>query len=208
MTRLRNLSLKTVTTAAIVSTLGLLTAGVASAADQAYTATATHRCTFPGIPQQDVGITAFLTGPDAIAVNGTAVPTNVGGTATISAAVHSLLTAVGYDGIRGEATVPVTAARGTVSGPASGLNIPETIYPAGGAITVNIAQVATSSIPTYTAPATEGTDTLSLGSPITAALQFHKKSNNTWANWNMSCTVKTTTPPQNPAFSPDFVITP
>ncbi len=207
MTRLRTLSLKAVTTAAIVSTVGLLTAGVA-AADTAYTASATHRCTFPGIPQQDVGITAFLTGPDSIPVNGTAVPTNVGGTATISAAVHSLLTAVGYDGIRGLATVPVTAARGTVSGPAADLNIPETIYPAGGPITVNIAQDANSTVPTYTAPATDGTDTLSLASPITAALQFHKKSNNTWANWNMTCTLKTTTPAQNPAFSPDFVITP
>ncbi|MEQ0558623.1 DUF6801 domain-containing protein [Amycolatopsis sp. NEAU-NG30] len=207
MTRLRNLSLKAVTTAAIVSTLGMLTAGVA-AADTTYNAAAIHRCTFPGIPQQDVAITAFLTGPDSIPVNGTATPTNVGGTATISAAVHSLLTAVGYDGIRGKATVPVTAARGSVSGPATNLNIPETIYPAGGPITVNISQDSGSTVPTYTAPATAGSDTLSLGSPITAALQFHKASNNTWANWNMSCTLKTTSPAQNKAFSPDFVITP
>jgi hypothetical protein len=196
-----------VTTAAIISTLGLLTAGVA-AADTNYQAAATHRCTFPGIPQQDVAITAHLTAPNSIAVNTTITPTNVGGTATISAAVHSLLTAVGYDGIRGTATVPVTAARGTVSGPASGLNIPQTIYPAGGPITVNIAQVSTSTVPTYTAPATAGSDTLSLGAPITAALQFHKSSNNTWANWNMSCSLKVTTPAQNPAFAPNFTITP
>ncbi|MEV4144308.1 DUF6801 domain-containing protein [Amycolatopsis sp. NPDC049691] len=206
MTRLRNLSLKAAATAATVSALGMVLTGVASA-DTTYNAGATYRCTFPGIPQQDVAITAFLTGPDSIAAGGTAVPTNVGGTATISAAVHSLLTAVGYDGLRGTATVPVTAARGTVSGPASGLNIPETIYPAGGPITVNISQVATSSVPTYTAPATAGSDTLSLGTPITAALQFHKASNNTWANWNMSCTPKTTSPAQNLAFSPNFVIT-
>lgn len=206
MTRLKNLSLKAVTTAAAVSALGMVFAGVASA-DQPYNAAATYRCTFPGIPQQDVGITATLTGPNSIAAGGTAVPTAVGGTATISAAVHSLLTAVGYDGIRGTATVPVTAARGSVSGPASGLNIPEVIYPAGGSITVNINQVATSSIPTYTAPATAGTDTLSLGTPITAALQFHKASNNTWANWNMTCTPKTTSPAQNLAFSPTFTIT-
>ena len=206
MTRLKNLSLKAVTTAAAVSARGMVFAGVASA-DTAYNAGSTYRCTFPGIPQQDVGITASLTGPDSIAAGTTVTPTNVGGTATISAAVHSLLTAVGYDGIRGTATVPVTAASGTVSGPASGLNIPETIYPAGGPITVVISQVASSSIPTYTAPAAAGSDTLSLGTPITAALQFHKASNNTWANWNMSCTPKTTSPAQNLAFSPTFVIT-
>ena len=189
-----------------MSALGTVFAGVASA-DTAFNAAATYRCTFPGIPQQDVAVTATLTGPDSVAVSTTVTPSAVGGTATISAAVHSLLTAVGYDGIRGTATVPVTAARGTVSGPASGLSIPETIYPAGGSITVNITQVATSSIPTYTAPDTAGADTLSLGSPITAALQFHKKSNDTWANWNMSCTPKNTSPAQNLAFSPDFTIT-
>ncbi|SFW91562.1 DUF6801 domain-containing protein [Amycolatopsis australiensis] len=206
MTRLRNLSLKAVTTAAAVSAFGMALTGVASA-DTAYNAAATYRCTFPGIPQQDVAITASLTGPDSVPAGTTVTPGNVGGTATISAAVHTLLTAVGYDGIRGTATVPVTAARGTVSGPASGLSIPETIYPAGGPITVVISQVATSSIPTYTAPATAGSDTLSLGTPITAALQFHKASGNTWANWNMSCTPKTTSPAQNLAFSPNFVIT-
>jgi hypothetical protein len=206
MTRLRNLSLKAVTTAAAVSALGMVFTGVASA-DTAYNAGATYRCTFPGIPQQDVGITATLTGPDSIPAGTTVTPSNVGGTATISAAVHSLLTAVGYNGLRGTATVPVTAARGTVSGPASGLNIPETIYPTGGPITVVINQVATSSIPTYTAPATAGSDTLSLGTPITAALQFHKASNNTWSNWTMTCTPKTTSPAQNLAFAPNFVIT-
>ncbi|WP_410671103.1 DUF6801 domain-containing protein [Amycolatopsis sp. cmx-4-68] len=202
MTRLRNLSLKAMATAAAVGTLSVMVAGVASA-DTAYNAAGTYRCTFPGIPLQDVAITATLTGPDSIAAGSTVTPTNVGGTATISAAVHSLLTAIGYDGIRGLATVPVTAASGTVSGPASGLEIPEVIYPTGGPITVNINQVATSSIPTYTAPAAAGTDTLSVGTPITAALQFHKKSNNTWSNWNMSCTPKTSAP----AFSPNFTIT-
>lgn len=202
MTRLRNLSLKAVATAATVGTLGMVLAGVASA-DTAYNAAGTYRCTFPGVPQQDVAITATLTGPDSLPANGTAVPTNVGGTATITATVHALLTAVGYDGIRGLATVPVTAARGSVSGPASGLEIPEVIYPTGGPITVNINQVATSSIPTYTAPSTAGADTLTLGTPISAALQFHKKSNNTWANWTMVCTPKTTAP----NFSPDFSIT-
>jgi hypothetical protein len=202
MTRLRNLSLKAVATAAAVGTLGVLCAGVASA-DQPYNAAGTYRCTFPGVPQQDVAITATLTGPNSIAAGGSVVPTAVGGTATITAAVHALLTAVGYDGIRGTATVPVTATRGSVSGPASALQIPEVIYPTGGPITVNINQVATSVIPTYTAPATAGTDTLKLGTPITAALQFHKVSNNTWTNWNMVCTPKTTAP----SFTPDFTIT-
>jgi hypothetical protein len=202
MTRLRNLSLKAAAVATTAGTLGVLLAGVASA-DQPYNAAATYRCTFPGVPQQDVAITATLTAPESLPAGSSTVPTSVGGTATISSTVHALLTAVGYDGIRGLATVPVTAASGTVSGPATGLEIPEVIYPTGGPITVNINQVATSSIPTYTAPASAGTDTLTLGTPITAALQFHKKSNNTWTSWNMVCTPKTTAP----AFTPGLVIT-
>jgi hypothetical protein len=211
MSRLSRLSAGIATTATAVGAIAVLTAGTAAAATVTYTAGGTtpltYTCTFPGVTPQPVLVTAHLDAADSVATGGTLTPSNVGGSATISAGVHALLTAVGYDGIRGTASVPVTAARGTLSqSAANGLDIPQTIYPAGGPITVNISQVATSTVPTYTAPATAGTDTLSMGSTVTAALEFHKKANNTWTPWSMSCTLKVTSPAQNVAFSPNITV--
>jgi len=211
MSRLSRLSAGIATTATAVGAIAVLTAGTAAAATVTYTAggttALTYTCTFPGVTPQPVLVTSHLDAEDTVAAGGTLTPTNVGGSATISAGVHALLTAVGYDGIKGTATVPVTAAAGTLSQPAAtGLDIPETIYPAGGPITVNISQVATSSVPTYTAPAAAGTDTLSMGTTVTAALEFHKKANNTWTPWSMNCTLKVTNPAQNTAFSPSITV--
>ncbi|MFF1609211.1 DUF6801 domain-containing protein [Amycolatopsis sp. NPDC058278] len=211
MSRLSRLSAGIATTATAVGAIAVLTAGTAAAATVTYTAGGTtpltYTCTFPGVSPQPVLVTSHLDAEDSVAAGGTLTPANVGGAATISAGVHALLTAVGYDGIRGTATVPVTAASGTLSQPAAtGLEIPEVIYPAGGAITVNISQVETSSVPTYTAPAEAGTDTLSMGNTVTASLEFHKKSNNTWTPWTMNCTLKVTNPAQNTAFSPSITV--
>ncbi|UOZ10788.1 DUF6801 domain-containing protein [Amycolatopsis sp. WQ 127309] len=211
MSRLSRLSAGIATTATAIGAIAVLTAGVASAATITYAAGGaaglTYNCTFPGISPQPVAIKAQLNAPDVVVHGTTITPTAVGGTAAISATVHSLLTAVGYDGIRGTATVPVTASSGTLSsGSASGLNIPQVIYPTGGGITVNISQVATSSIPNWTAPAAAGSATLSLTSGLTANLEFHKKSTNTWSPWTMNCTLKVTSPAQNLAFSPSITV--
>ncbi|WP_410633703.1 DUF6801 domain-containing protein [Amycolatopsis sp. cmx-4-83] len=211
MSRLSRLSAGIATTATAIGAIAVLTAGTAAAATITYTAGGTagitYNCTFPGISPQPVAITAHLDAPNSVVHSTSVTPSNVGGTATISATVHSLLTAVGYDGIRGTATVPVAVSAGTLSQPsATGLNIPQVIYPTGGPITVNISQVATSSIPTYTAPATAGTATLSLTSGLSANLEFHKKSTNTWSPWTMNCTLKVTSPAQNTAFTPSITI--
>lgn len=211
MSRLSRLSAGIATTATAVGAIAVLTAGTAAAATVTYTAGGTtpltYTCSFPGITPQPVLVTSHLDADDSVPAGGTVTPANVGGSATISAGVHALLTAVGYDGIQGTADVSVTAASGTLSAPAAtGLNIPQTIYPAGGPITVNIAQVATSVVPTYTAPATPGTDTLSMGATVTANVQFHKKSTNTWTPWAMSCNLKVTNPAQNTAFSPSITV--
>lgn len=211
MSRLSRLSAGIATTATAIGAIAVLTAGVASAATITYTAggstPVTYNCTFPGISPQPVTVVANLDAPSSVVHSTSVTPTNVNGTATISATVHSLLTAVGYDGIRGTASVPVSVSSGTLSQPAAtGLNIPQVIYPTGGAITVNIAQVATSSIPTYTAPAAAGTSTLSLTSSLSAALEFHKKSTGAWTPWAMSCTLKVTSPAQNTAFSPSITV--
>ncbi len=211
MSRLSRLSAGIATTATAIGAIAVLTAGVASAATITYTAggttPVTYNCTFPGISPQPVAVVAHLDAPSSVVHSTSVTPTNVNGTATITAAVHSLLTAVGYDGIRGTASVPVSVSSGTLSQPAAtGLNIPQVIYPTGGAITVNIAQVATSSIPTYTAPAAAGTSTLSLTSSLSAALEFHKKSTGAWTPWAMSCTLKVTSPAQNTAFSPSITV--
>ncbi|SEP51448.1 DUF6801 domain-containing protein [Amycolatopsis saalfeldensis] len=212
MSRLRKLSTSAAMTGIAVGAIAVLTAGTAAAATTVYSAgtdpnpAITYTCTFPGIPAQPVTVTAHLSAPDTVPSGTTITPTDVGGTATVSATVHALLTAVGLDGIRGSATVPVTATSGTLSQPAAtGLDIPETIYPAGGPITVIISQVPTSSIPNYTAgPA--GTATLKLGTPISAALQFHKASDGSWSNWTMNCTLKAQSPAQNTSFTPDLNI--
>ena len=211
MSRLSRLSAGIATTATAVGAIAVLTAGTAAAATVTYTAGGTtpltYTCSFPGITPQPVLVTSHLDADDSVPAGGTVTPANVGGSATISAVVHALLTAVGYDGIQGTADVSVTAASGTLSAPAAtGLSIPQTIYPAGGPITVNITQVATSVVPTYTAPATPGTDTLSMGATVTANVQFHKKSTNTWTPWAMTCNLKVTNPAQNTAFSPSITI--
>ncbi|WP_410621222.1 DUF6801 domain-containing protein [Amycolatopsis sp. cmx-8-4] len=211
MSRLSRLSAGIATTATAIGAIAVLTAGVASAATITYTAggttPVTYNCTFPGISPQPVAVVAHLDAPSSVVHSTTVTPSNVNGTATISSTVHSLLTAVGYDGIRGTASVPVSASSGTLSQPAAtGLNIPQVIYPTGGAITVNIAQVATSSIPNWTAPSAAGTATLSLTSSLSAALEFHKKSTNTWTPWAMSCTLKATSPVQNTSFSPSITV--
>jgi hypothetical protein len=212
MSRLSRLSAGFATTATAIGAIAVLTAGTAAAATATYTAGGTagvtYNCTFPGISPQPVAITAHLDAPDVVPAGTTITPANVGGTATISATVHALLTAVGYDGIRGIATVPVAVDAGTLSQPsATGLNIPEVIYPTGGPITVNISQVATSTIPTWTAPATAGSATLSLTSGLSANLEFHKKSTGAWSPWTMNCTLKVTNPAQNTAFSPSIPVT-
>jgi hypothetical protein len=210
--RLKNFSVRAAMTGVAVGAIAVLAAGTASATTVTYQAgvptPVIYNCTFPGISAQPVNITAHLDAPSSVPHGTTITPTNVGGTAGISATVHTLLTAVGYDGIRGTATVPVSASSGTLSAPAaSGLNIPQVIYPTGGAITVNISQVATSTIPTYTAPAAAGTATLKLGTPITAQLEFHKTSTGAWTAFTMTCNLKVTSPVQNTAFSPNLSIT-
>src|SRR3954469_9187746 len=211
MSRLSRLSAGIATTATAIGAIAVLTAGVASAATVTYTAggttPVTYNCTFPGISPQPVAVVAHLDAPDVVPNSTTVTPANVGGSATITATVHALLTAVGYDGIRGTATVPVAASAGTLSQPsATGLNIPEVIYPTGGPITVNIAQVAASSIPNWTAPSAAGSATLSLTSSLSAALEFHKKSTGAWTPWTMNCTLKATSPVQNTAFSPSITV--
>jgi len=211
MSRLSRLAAGIATTATAVGAIAVLTAGTAAAATITYTAGGTtgltYTCSFPGITPQPVLVTSHLDSDDVVAAGTTVTPANVGGAATISAGVHALLTAVGYDGIQGTASVPITASSGTLSAPAAtGLDIPQTIYPAGGPITVNISQVAASVVPTWTAPAEAGSATLSMGTTVTASLQFHKKSNNTWVPWSMSCNLKVTNPVQNAAFSPSITV--
>ncbi|MCR6484825.1 hypothetical protein M8542_18510 [Amycolatopsis sp. OK19-0408] len=211
MSRLSRLSAGFATTATAIGAIAVLTAGTAAAATVTYAAGGsaglTYNCTFPGISPQPVAITAHLDAPDTVVHSTTVTPANVGGTATISATVHSLLTAVGYDGIRGKATVPVTASAGTLSQPsASGLDIPQVIYPTGGPITVVISQDSGSSIPNWTAPSSAGSATLSLTSGLSANLEFHKKSTGAWSPWTMNCTLKVTSPAQNTAFSPSITV--
>ncbi|GAA4530248.1 DUF6801 domain-containing protein [Amycolatopsis samaneae] len=216
MSRIRKLSARAAAAGALVSVAVLCTATAASAdatvtykagGDPGAGSEIIYLCSFPGISDQPVKVTAHFDGPDSIAHGTTVTPTNVGGTASISGELHSLLTAIGYDGVKGSADVPMNASAGTLSqAAATGLDIPEKIYPADGApITIVISQVGSSSIPTYTAPASPGSVTFSLGNPLVAHLQFHNAADGSWTPFDMSCAPQQD-PPQNVNFSPNGVI--
>lgn len=193
----------------------VLMAGTASAATVNYhTGPATgpnvpvsYSCNFPAIGQQQLDVSASFDGPSTVASGATATPSNVLGTATISATIHALLNAAGYDGVQGKANVPITATNATpASATVSNLNVPIQIFSpyVAGPLTINIAQDSGTTVPTLTA-GTPGSASVSIGTTLTAPLQFHKASGS-WTPWTFNCTVKTS-PVQNRLFTPSITVT-
>jgi len=206
---LSRLSGGVVATGVMFGVASLLAAGTASAATVAYAtgpAAVSYSCNFPTIGQRQLDVTASFNAPDSVPAGTAITPTDVAGTATISASIHALLNAASYDGVRGKANVPVNVTNATpATGTASNVNVPEQIYPyVAGPLTFTIAQDSGTTVPTFSGVAA-GPATASLGSTITAPLEFHKK-NGTWTAWNFTCTLLTS-PAQNTAFSPSITIT-
>jgi hypothetical protein len=160
----------------------------------------TYNCTFPGVPQQPLLATETFSGPDTVGQGTVFAITGISGTLTLSAAVHALLTAVGYDGVRGTGFVPVTAANATPGATGTG-SVPPTIWTSTSA-TIPFTGGSQSFV-----AGTPGVITFSTGTSFTWPLELHKKSTGTWTAWSMACTVKVTSPPQNRAFTPTLPVT-
>ncbi|WP_370943720.1 DUF6801 domain-containing protein [Amycolatopsis sp. cg5] len=190
--------------AAIIGAVAMLTAGTAVAVTNYHTGTVAFTCNFPSIGSQQLDVTAQFNGPDSVPSGGTATPTDLSGTATISTQIHALLNAANYDGVRGKANVPVVATNATpVNSTVTNVNVPEQIFPyVPGPLTIQIVQDAGTGIPTLTA-GSPGVASLSLNTTLSAQLEFHKKSG-TWSAWTFNCSVKAG---QNRAFSPNMPIT-
>ncbi|WP_181776836.1 DUF6801 domain-containing protein [Amycolatopsis pittospori] len=205
--RLGKFSAGVATTGIVFGAVAVLTAGTAAAVTNYTTGTVAYMCNFPGIGQQQLDVKANFAGPDSVASGGTATPSSVGGTATINATINALLNAANYDGVRGKANMSITATNATpASSTVTNLDVPTQINPyVPGPRTFNIVQDAGTGVPTLTAGA-PGSGVISLGTTISAPLDFHKK-DGSWTAWNFSCTVKNTNPAQNRAFSPAIPIT-
>jgi hypothetical protein len=163
----------------------------------------------PGVTPQPMNIDTRFDAPTS-APSGTSVtPANVTGTLTLPVGPHALLTAMGFDGLRGQVSVGLTATGATLSRPAaSALTVPETIAPTSGSMTTPFAQSADSSVPSLTAGA-PGTATVSAASLI-LSLQYHKKATGTWepaTPWKSTCSLRVTNPKQDPAFTPAITVT-
>jgi hypothetical protein len=155
-----------------------------------------YRCTLPGIPAQQMPLTATFTGPDVVAAGSSFAITDISGSLTLSPAVHSIFTAWGYDGVRGSGAVPVTAQNAVPDGSGDG-TVPEKIWPVGGTVTIDLTGGSRSFVAGAAGVITFGTGTATL------AVQFHRTSNNTWAAWSMTCTPN---PGQVGTFSPALPI--
>ncbi|HET6286642.1 MAG TPA: DUF6801 domain-containing protein [Amycolatopsis sp.] len=205
--RLGKLSAGVATTAVVMGAVAVLTAGTAAALAPYSTGKVAYMCNFPAIGQQQLDVTAKFDGPASVASGGAFTPSNISGTATISATINALLNSANYDGVRGKVNMPVTVTNATpASATVTNLDVPTQINPyVPGTRTFNILQDAGTGVPTFTA-GTPGSATASLGTTINAPLDFHKK-DGSWTTWNFNCTVKNTNPAQNRAFSPAITIT-
>ncbi|MEU0532404.1 DUF6801 domain-containing protein [Amycolatopsis tolypomycina] len=201
--------LRVLTTAACAAAMAVSLPGPASAATVTYqTGPVLNACTLlPGVTPQPGTMTTRFAAPDSVAAGSTVTPSGVGGGIRFEAGPHAILTAYGYDGFRGHVDLGLTATGATLSGPsATGLTVPEQIYPAGGAFEIQFEQGPGSVVPSLTAGA-PGTATVGVTTKATFTLEVHRKADGVWNPWTMTCTVKVTNPPQNPAFGPSIPVT-
>jgi hypothetical protein len=200
--------LRVIATVSCAAALAVPMAVPASAAATTYrTSALTYACElFPGLTPQPATLEARFDAPDSVPSGTTATPAALGGVLRFDVGPHAIMTAYGYDGFRGSATLGLSATGAALSGPsATGLTVPERIYPAGGAIEVPFEQVAGSAVPSLTAGA-PGPATVAL-TTATFFLEYHKKANGQWTPWTMRCPVWARNPPQNTAFSPSIPVT-
>jgi len=160
-----------------------------------------YRCTYPGIPSQDSTFTGAFAATDQVPPGGTFTLTDVHLTHVMSPAVRSLFTAAGYDRVQGSFSSSITATNATpATAPISG-GFPEQPIGSSGPLTFP----ETAADVTFTAGAA-GSIGFALGTQVSETLQFHRKTTGTWVVWTSTCTLKVTSPAQNPAFQPSIAI--
>lgn len=183
----------------------LLVTGVAAGTAAAATVTIqtgmlTYTCAFPGFAPQATSLTAQLDVTDPHPGQ----PSTVLPSAThiLPSTLRALLRGAGYDAIRGSfggsfTVSNATPPTGTISG-----DFPEQPIGTTGPITLP----AAGPIQTFTA-GFDSTLAFAMGTGFSEGLQLHRASTGTWVVWSVNCTMKTTSPAQNPAFQPVIVIT-
>ncbi|MEU7786757.1 MULTISPECIES: hypothetical protein [unclassified Amycolatopsis] len=180
-------------TAAALLVTGL-TAGTANATVTTNTGALTYTCTFPGVAPQPTTLMAHLDVTDPHP--GQPFTVTPYATVVYSAAVKSLLGALGYDQVRGSISTTFSVSDAT---PAAGVlsgAFPANPFTSGSVI---------GSPQVFTAGAA-GSVGFAMGTGISESLELHKKSTGTWTPWSSSCTLKVTSPAQNTAFSPSIAI--
>ncbi|MCR6484828.1 hypothetical protein M8542_18525 [Amycolatopsis sp. OK19-0408] len=193
----RTLSVAVVTAAALTAL-----AGPASADTLYATNVLTYTCTFPATGAQPMDTAARFTGPDAVASGGSASLSDFWGGFGVSQQLYTLLTVyLGYDGVRGSGTVPVTATNAT-TGTTVGVTVPEQFW---GPVHRTFDFYGTG--PATVTAGYPGAATFSLATPFSLAIELHRKQNNTWLPWTLNCAVKVTSPAQNRTFSPSLTVT-
>jgi hypothetical protein len=200
--------LRVLTTVSCAVAMAVPMAGPASAATATYrTGAVGYTCElFPGLSPQQATIEARFDAPGSVASGTTITPAGVGGVLRFDVGPHAIMTAYGYDGFRGSAALGLAATGATLSGPsATGLTVPEHVYPAGGAIEVPFDQGPGAVVPSLVAGA-PGSATVTV-TTATFSLDYHKKATGEWTPWTMRCHQRVTNPPQNPAFSPSIPVT-
>ncbi|MBN6042162.1 DUF6801 domain-containing protein [Amycolatopsis sp. 195334CR] len=196
-------------TVAAVFAVGVLgTTAPASAATITYrTGTAapvTYRCSPPSLPPQYATVEARFDAPDSVPSGSTFTPTGVGGSVTFSPETHEQFAKAGWDGIRGDAFLFFRTTGATLSPTAANyLNVPDTLFPAGGPMVIPFAQSGATTVPAITAGA-PGSATVATAELLFDA-EFHRQATNQWVSITMACYLHPTVP-QNPVFSPSITV--
>ncbi|WP_370971616.1 hypothetical protein [Amycolatopsis sp. cg9] len=170
-------------------------AGTASASSTTNTGMLTYNCTLPGVTPQPMTLTAQLDVTDPHP--GQPFTVTPYATVVYTAAVKSLMNALGYDQVRGSLSTTFSVTGAT---PPTGIlagAFPANPFTSGSVI--GTPQTFTAGGPGYAG--------FAMGTGISESLELHKKSPGTWTPWASTCTLKVTSPAQNTAFSPSIPIT-
>lgn len=190
-------------TLAVATVAVLAGAAAPAAADTDYSTTGlTYNCTFPAAVPQPVTVAARFTGPDAVASGGAIAVGDLSGGIAVSPELYQvLILALGYDAVRGSGTLPLAATNALPATANVGVVIPEVFWDA-----VSRAFYFHGTGPATFTAGQPGVAAFRLGSPFSLAIEFHRKGNNTWVPWTMTCTLRVTSPAQNPYFSPNVAV--
>jgi len=179
---------------------GFIVAGATTASAGPVTKNLTYRCTFPLVGAQDVGAVVAITFPDSGTTGSRLVNGDLSITATLSANIVSALRAFQTATTQGTAVADVDATHNANSFTLGlpGLVIAKQNVPASGTMPVAISGPTPSMI-VYKA----GNILLKAGASFTAKVDTRKAdgSPTSLGVLNVPCTIKATTPPQDPTLS-------